>query len=176
MTCAANEATIHSSQQSLLSFERRFSFKCQANKRRICVAASTVRALDGESLTGLAFARRSSEVFRDDVSARAPKCARAPYAKATASQGDAREPTRSVAAALWAACARRIATRLQHHLNLDRKQMIDHVSAAIRIAMHRLGSSERIGSASDQRLFPWLRRCLPVELPQSPGIGFRFTK
>ena len=62
------------------------------------------------------------------------------------------------------------------HVNFDRQQVIDHVSAAIGIAMHRLGSAERIGSADDERLLPWLRWCLPVELPQSPGVRVRFTK
>ena len=40
------------------------------------------------------------------------------------------------------------------HVNFDRQQVIDHVSAAIGIAMHRLGSAERIGSADDERLLP----------------------
>ena len=65
-----------------------------------------------------------------------------------------------MAAALWAACARRTATRLQHDFDFDRQQMIDHVSAAIGIVMQRLRSAERIGSAGDESLFPRLRRCL----------------
>jgi hypothetical protein len=45
------------------------------------------------SVTGLAFACRSSEVLRDDVSARTRKCAPSTYSKAAASQsqGGARE-------------------------------------------------------------------------------------
>ena len=79
--------------------------------------------------------------------------------------------TSSVAAALWAACA-----RLQHDFDFDRQQMIDHVSAAIGIAMRWLCSAKRIGSAGDESLFPRLRRCLPVELPQSPRVRVRFAK
>jgi hypothetical protein len=60
--------------------------------------------------------------------------------------------------------------------DLDRQQMIDHVSAAIGIAMRLLRSAERIGSAGDESLFPRLRRCLPVELPQSPRVRVRFAE
>ena len=42
--------------------------------------------------------------------------------------------------------------------------------------MHWLGSAERIGSAGDESLFSRLRRCLPVELPQSPRVRVRFAE
>ena len=62
------------------------------------------------------------------------------------------------------------------HFEFDWQQMIDHVSAAIGIAMRWLRSAERIGSAGDESLFPRLRRCLPGELPQSPRVRVRFAK
>jgi|SRR6516165_18073 len=51
------------------------------------------------------------------------------------------------------------------HLDFNRQQVIDHVSAAIGVAMQRLRSPERIGSAGNESTFSRLRRCLPVELP-----------
>ena len=36
--------------------------------------------------------------------------------------------TSSLAAALWAACTRRTATRLQHDFDFDRQQVIDHAA------------------------------------------------
>jgi hypothetical protein len=73
----------------------------------------------------------------------------------TRSDGQAFQPAR------LEACA----TRNSPYFDFDRQQVIDHISAAIGIAIRWLCPAERIGSAGDQSLFPWLRRCLPVELP-----------
>ena len=66
--------------------------------------------------------------------------------------------TRSVAAALWPRA--RVAQRRGYSTTSTwiGSKMIDHVSAAIGIAMRWLRSAERISGAGDKSLFPRLRR------------------
>src|SRR5205823_12379537 len=61
------------------------------------------------------------------------------------------------------------------YLHRDRKQVIDHVGAAIPIALGWLHLIFRIRGARNQYLFSWFQWRLPAEFPKSPGVSRRFA-
>ena len=72
--------------------------------------------------------------------------------------------------------ARQLPLKNSANLHRDRQQMVDHVSAAIRIALDRLSSAIGIGRARDQRCCARTGRRLPIKFPEPPRIRLGLTE